>query len=75
MTGLALVAALCGWVGKSVLSISQRWATAVSELKQLGVDIHNVIEWKDREHVRLDTKVDRLDSRVERHEIWHDDHH
>lgn len=73
---LVVLAALLGgvgWMAKSVLRATAQWARTGAKLEELSTDIRGLVESKERDHARMDTRVDRLDDRVTRHEAWHQD--
>lgn len=74
MTGIGVVASGLGWLAKTVIGLGKQWTLTVERLTTLTDKVSQIVDWKDREHTRLDTRADRLDGRIERHEAWHDDH-
>lgn len=74
MAGFAVLCAVLGFLTKSFLGVSKQWTITGERLERLGKDLRDVITWKDREHARLDERLNRVDGRIERHETWHDDH-
>ena len=74
---LVVLAALLGgvgWLVKSLLGVSAQWGRTGAKLEELSTDIRDLVSSKERDHGRMDARVDRLEGRVERHEIWHSDH-
>lgn len=71
---LAAVLAGVGWMGRSLLRASQQWGRTGAKLEGLAEDIRDLVTSKEREHGRMDNRMDRLEGRVERHEVWHSDH-
>lgn len=70
---LALSAALAaiGWLIKSLLNVTHQWARTGARLEELSQDIRDLVSAKERDHNRIETRIDRVESRVERHETWH----
>jgi hypothetical protein len=71
---LAAVLGGVGWLAKSVLGVTAQWARTGAKLEELSNDIRDLVTAKERDHDRIDGRVDRLEGRVERHETWHQDH-
>lgn len=71
MVVLAAVLTGIGWLSKSLLSVSRQWGRTGAKLEELSNDIRGLVESKEREHNRMDTRMDRIEGRVERHEDWH----
>jgi hypothetical protein len=73
---VALTAVLggVGWLAKSVLGVTAQWARTGAKIEELTTDIRDLVSSKERDHARLDARVDRVEARVERHETWHQDH-
>lgn len=74
MVLLTAILAGVGWLAKSVLRAVTQWARTGAKLEELSTDIRDLVSSKERDHGRMDARVDRLEGRVERHEIWHSDH-
>lgn len=74
MVVLAAVLGGVGWLAKSVLGVTAQWARTGARLEELSNDIRDLVIAKERDHGRMDARVDRLEGRVERHEVWHQDH-
>lgn len=74
---LAILVALMGglgWLVKSLLGVTAQWGRTGAKLEELSNDIRDLVTSKERDHARIDNRVDRLEGRVERHETWHQDH-
>jgi len=74
MSGIAILASAIGWLAKSFMGVSKQWTLTGERLERLGLDLRQVVDWKDREHGRIELRVERVDNKLERHEVWHDDH-
>lgn len=74
MVVLAAVLGGVGWLAKSVLGVTAQWARTGAKLEELSTDIRDLVDSKERDHDRMDNRMDRLEGRVERHEVWHVDH-
>lgn len=74
MTLLGAALAAIGWLGKSLLNVTQQWARTGARLEELSNDIRDLVTAKERDHDRIETRIDRVESRVERHETWHSEH-
>lgn len=74
MVLLSTALAAIGWLAKSLLSVTHQWARTGARLEELSNDIRDLVNAKERDHARMDTRFDRLESRVERHETWHSEH-
>jgi hypothetical protein len=51
-------------IGRLLWKVSQKWTEVIEQLKALTYT-------KDSEHRELRGRIDRLESRVDRHEEWH----
>lgn len=73
---VVLAAALggIGWLVKSLLGVTAQWVRTGSKLEELSTDIRDLVSAKERDHGRIETRIDRVEGRVERHEVWHTDH-
>lgn len=71
MVVLAAVLTGIGWLSKSLLGVSRQWGRTGAKLEELSNDIRDLVVSKERDHNRMDTRMDRIESRVERHEDWH----
>lgn len=60
-----------GAVGRALFKVSAQWIKTGDQLKSLSEDIEDLIKIKEKEHGRLETRDDRLEARLERHEQWH----
>ncbi len=74
MVFLTAILAGLGWLGKSVFGVVSQWARTGAKLEELSQDIRDLVTTKERDHARIDGRVDRLDERVTRHEGWHAEH-
>jgi len=74
MVLLSTALAAIGWLAKSLLSVTKQWAITGVKLEELSNDIRDLVVAKERDHGRIETRIDRVESRVERHETWHQDH-
>lgn len=63
-----------GWLVKSLLGVTAQWARTGARLEELSQDIRDLVVAKERDHGRIETRIDRIEGRVERHEDWHRDH-
>jgi hypothetical protein len=63
-----------GWLVKSLLGVTAQWVRTGTKLEELSTDIRDLVTAKERDHGRIETRIDRVESRVERHEVWHTDH-
>lgn len=71
---LTTALAAVGWLIKSLLSVTHQWARTGARLEELSQDIRDLVTAKERDHARIETRIDRVEGRVERHEAWHVDH-
>lgn len=71
---LAAVLGGVGWLAKAILGVTAQWGRTGAKLEELSSDIRDLVASKERDHLRIDNRVDRLEGRVERHETWHQDH-
>lgn len=71
---LAAVLGGVGWLAKSVLGVTAQWVRTGAKLEELSGDIRDLVSAKERDHGRIETRIDRVEGRVERHEVWHQDH-
>lgn len=62
-----------GWLARSVLGVTAQWVRTGAKLEELSTDIRDLVAAKERDHGRIETRIDRVESRVERHEVWHQD--
>lgn len=62
-----------GWLAKSVFGVTAQWARTGAKLEELSTDIRDLVTAKERDHGRIETRIDRIEGRVERHEVWHQD--
>lgn len=60
-----------GAIFRSLWKISKEWIKTVDQLQALGEDIKEMNTNKEKEHIRLEVRDDRLEARLERHEQWH----
>lgn len=74
MVFLTAVLGGLGWLAKSLLGVSAQWVRTGAKIEELTNDIRDLVSSKERDHGRMDSRVDRLEGRVERHEVWHQDH-
>lgn len=63
-----------GWLLRSLLSVSQQWVRTGVKIEELTEDIRDLVGAKERDHDRMDGRIDRLEGRVERHDVWHSEH-
>jgi len=63
-----------GWLVKSLLGVTAQWVRTGAKLEELSADIRDLVSAKERDHGRIETRIDRIEGRVERHEVWHTDH-
>lgn len=63
-----------GWLVKSLLGVTAQWGRTGARLEELSTDIRELVVSKERDHGRMDARVDRVEGRVDRHEVWHQDH-
>ena len=63
-----------GWLVKSLLGVTAQWVRTGAKLEELSSDIRDLVSAKERDHGRIETRIDRIEGRVERHEVWHTDH-
>jgi len=73
MVVLAAVLGGLGWLAKSLLGVTAQWVRTGAKIEELTGDIRDLVSSQEREHSRLDTRVDRVEQRMERHEGWHAD--
>jgi hypothetical protein len=71
---LTAALAVVGWLIKSLLNVTHQWARTGARLEELSQDIRDLVTAKERDHARIETRIDRVEGRVERHEAWHVDH-
>ncbi|MGN6128505.1 MAG: hypothetical protein ACTHON_18255 [Humibacter sp.] len=71
---LTAALAAIGWLTKCLFSVTQQWARTGARLEELSNDIRDLVNAKERDHSRIETRIDRIEGRVERHETWHQDH-
>lgn len=71
MVVLAAVLGGLGWLLRSLLGVTQQWARTGVTIETLTGDIRDLVANKERDHARLDARVDRVEGRMERHEGWH----
>jgi hypothetical protein len=71
---LTAALAAIGWLAKSLLSATAQWGRTGAKIEELANDIRDLVDSKVRDHARMDNRMDRLEGRVERHEVWHQDH-
>jgi hypothetical protein len=71
---LTAALAVAGWLIKSLLNVTHQWARTGARLEELSQDIRDLVTAKERDHARIETRIDRVEGRVERHEAWHVDH-
>jgi hypothetical protein len=71
---LTTALAAVGWLIKSLLSVTHQWARTGARLEELSQDIRDLVTAKERDHARIETRIDRVEGRVERHETWHSEH-
>jgi hypothetical protein len=62
------------WLAKSLFGVVSQWARTGAKLEELSSDIRDLVGSKERDHGRMDARVDRVEGRVDRHEAWHVDH-
>lgn len=74
MFGLGVVVAVLGWVARSLFKVSAQWIRTGDKIEVLGQSIEHLVRAKEVEHARFDSHLQRVEARLERHEIWHDDH-
>lgn len=63
-----------GWLVKSLLGVTAQWGRTGAKLEELSTDIRDLVTAKERDHGRIDARVDRVEGRVDRHEQWHVGH-
>jgi hypothetical protein len=71
---LTAALAVVGWLIKSLLNVTHQWARTGARLEELSQDIRDLVTAKERDHARIETRIDRVEGRVERHEAWHVGH-
>lgn len=74
MVLLGTVLGAMGWLLRTLLGVTQQWARTGVTIETLTGDIRDLVANKERDHARLDMRVDRVETRVERHEGWHAEH-
>lgn len=74
MVILAAVLGGMGWLLKTLLGVTQQWTRTGLIIENLTGDIRELVANKERDHARLDQRVDRVETRMERHEGWHAEH-
>lgn len=74
MVLLTAALAAIGWLAQSLLGVSKQWGRTGAKLEELTADIRDLVASKERDHARLERAIERTDQRVERHEVWHQDH-
>jgi hypothetical protein len=74
MVLLSAAMAAIGFLAKAFFSVSRQWVRTGAKIEELTTDIRDLVASKERDHARIDTRMDRLEGRVERHEVWHSDH-
>lgn len=74
LSGIAIIMGGFIFVIKLLWSIRGGWDRTNAELHELVGDVRDLVIAKERDHARLEMKNDRLESRIERHEDWHDKH-
>lgn len=74
MVLLTAALAAIGFLSRSFFSVSRQWVRTGAKLEELSNDIRDLVTAKERDHGRIDNRMDRLEGRVERHEVWHSDH-
>lgn len=74
MVLLSTALAAIGWLTKCLLNVTQQWARTGVKLEELSQDIRDLVSAKERDHGRIEARIDRVEGRVERHEVWHQDH-
>lgn len=63
-----------GWLVKCLLGVTAQWGRTGAKLEELSTDIRDLVASKERDHDRMDARMDRVEGRVDRHESWHVDH-
>lgn len=71
---LAAVLGGVGWLVRSLLGVTAQWGRTGAKLEELSTDIRDLVASKERDHSRIETRIDRVEGRVERHEVWHTGH-
>lgn len=74
MVLLAAMLGGMGWLLRTLLGVTQQWARTGVTIETLTGDIRGLVANKERDHARLDQRVDRVEGRMERHEGWHAEH-
>jgi hypothetical protein len=57
-----------------IVRITIRWTKIESSLSVIADKIKDIVTGKDADHRDLEQQINKVDSRIERHEVWHDDH-
>jgi hypothetical protein len=70
---IVLIGGALAAIARLLWKLSAQWTAAVHELADLGEDIKNLVDAKEREHRRLEEADRAQTSRMERHEQWHHD--
>jgi hypothetical protein len=56
-----------------IVRITMRWAKIESNLQSITEKVSELVDGKRTDHLYLDSRIDKVDSRIERHEQWHRD--
>lgn len=57
-----------------IVRITRRWTKIEDSLSTIAEKIQGIVKDKDDDHRELSYRIEKVDSRIERHEQWHDDH-
>jgi hypothetical protein len=62
------------FVLRGLWNVRGSWDATNNRLTLLVEKVTELVARKDADHSRIEGRADRLESRLERHELWHQDH-
>lgn len=74
LSGMAVLSGGLVLTIKLLWNIRGEWDRTNAELHELVGDVRDLVDRKESDHRRLESRDDRIEARVERHEQWHDKH-
>jgi tRNA(Ser,Leu) C12 N-acetylase TAN1 len=74
MTGLSLLFVVLSSGLALLVRITRRWQKIEDNLDTIASKIADLVRNKEEDHRELAQRIDKVDSRLERHEVWHDEH-
>jgi hypothetical protein len=57
-----------------IVRITLRWGKIENHLESIADKVGSLVAEKEDAHKELRHGIEKVDSRIERHEAWHDDH-